>query len=226
MGCPATERALATDKAAYKAVSERNARELVEASARVTSSCSTTRRPQDSLNRCDATARGSRGAATSASIRPTTSCGGRGPFCARTSRRRSRLVFSRAAYVWEGLEAHTRQRDPAVDRRLHPEEPAAPRGRSSRYCAPPASTSEGARERRCLRSPAVDGSPGRVGRQIESNGWLPLPGSAPAVVQVSRWDRLKDPAGVLQAFAEGHSTIDGGTPGAGGTEHCCGRGRS
>jgi trehalose synthase len=49
----------------------------------------------------------------------------------------------------------------------------------------------------------VDGSPGRVGRRIERNGWPPLPGSAPAVVQVSRWDRLKDPAGVLRAFAEG-----------------------
>ena len=42
-----------------------------------------------------------------------------------------------------------------------------------------------------------------VGRHIERNGWPPLPGSAPAVVQVSRWDRLKDPAGVLQAFADG-----------------------
>jgi trehalose synthase len=34
-------------------------------------------------------------------------------------------------------------------------------------------------------------------------GSAPLPAPAPAVVQVSRWDRLKDPAGVLRGFVEG-----------------------
>jgi trehalose synthase len=49
----------------------------------------------------------------------------------------------------------------------------------------------------------LDGTPGRVVRSVERNGSLPVPPTAPAVVQVSRWDRLKDPAGVLHAFVKG-----------------------
>jgi trehalose synthase len=49
----------------------------------------------------------------------------------------------------------------------------------------------------------IDGTSGHVVRGVERNGSPPLPGSARAVVQVSRWDRLKDPAGVLQAFVDG-----------------------
>jgi trehalose synthase len=47
-----------------------------------------------------------------------------------------------------------------------------------------------------------DGTPGRVDRPAELSGSLPLPGSVPAVMQVSRWDRLKDPIGVLDAFRD------------------------
>jgi trehalose synthase len=48
-----------------------------------------------------------------------------------------------------------------------------------------------------------DGSPGRVDRAAEvvQEGAAP-PLDAPLVVQVSRWDRLKDPVGVLQGFAQ------------------------
>jgi trehalose synthase len=47
-----------------------------------------------------------------------------------------------------------------------------------------------------------DGSPGRVDRRtvMYEGGALPPPG-APLVVQVSRWDRLKDPLGVMEGFA-------------------------
>ena len=47
-----------------------------------------------------------------------------------------------------------------------------------------------------------DGTPGTV-RQHENllAGLEPPPADAPLVVQVSRWDRLKDMAGVLEAFA-------------------------
>jgi trehalose synthase len=48
-----------------------------------------------------------------------------------------------------------------------------------------------------------DGSPGRVDRRADMGGSPPLGYSDPAVVQVSRWDRLKDPTGVLEAFAAG-----------------------
>ena len=48
-----------------------------------------------------------------------------------------------------------------------------------------------------------DGSPSRVGRTAKYyDGGDPPPPGAPLVVQVSRWDRLKDPVGVLNGFAE------------------------
>jgi trehalose synthase len=48
-----------------------------------------------------------------------------------------------------------------------------------------------------------DGSPGRVDRMCEVLSTGPPPGfDAPLVVQVSRWDRLKDPHGVMLGFAE------------------------
>jgi len=48
-----------------------------------------------------------------------------------------------------------------------------------------------------------DGTPGRVDRRADLGGTPPLADSDPYVVQVSRWDRLKDPIGVLEAFVSG-----------------------
>ena len=48
-----------------------------------------------------------------------------------------------------------------------------------------------------------DGSPGRVDRRVELSGTPPLQRGEPYVVQVSRWDRLKDPVGVLEAYSSG-----------------------
>jgi trehalose synthase len=46
-----------------------------------------------------------------------------------------------------------------------------------------------------------DGTPGRVDRRADVVREGPPPGEAtPLVVQVSRWDRLKDPSGVLEGF--------------------------
>jgi trehalose synthase len=48
-----------------------------------------------------------------------------------------------------------------------------------------------------------DGSPGRVDRHCDIIGTGPPPGAdMPLVTQVSRWDRLKDPVGVMLGFAE------------------------
>jgi trehalose synthase len=48
-----------------------------------------------------------------------------------------------------------------------------------------------------------DGSEARVERRCEVTGEGELPGAeARLVVQVSRWDRLKDPAGVMHGFAD------------------------
>ena len=55
-----------------------------------------------------------------------------------------------------------------------------------------------------------DGSPERVDRQADIlQLGPPPPPDAPLVVQVSRWDRLKDMAGVMAGFAE---HVDGASP--------------
>ncbi len=54
----------------------------------------------------------------------------------------------------------------------------------------------------------LDGSESRVGRQADLDQDRPVPDDAPLVTQVSRWDRLKDPAGVLRGFAEHCRTPD------------------
>jgi trehalose synthase len=46
-----------------------------------------------------------------------------------------------------------------------------------------------------------DGSPGRVDAQAEVVEDAMIPGDAQVITQVSRWDRLKDPLGVLEGFA-------------------------
>jgi trehalose synthase len=47
-----------------------------------------------------------------------------------------------------------------------------------------------------------DGTPGRVQRRAEMLEEEPMSAEVPVVMQVSRWDQLKDPLGVLVAFAE------------------------
>lgn len=48
----------------------------------------------------------------------------------------------------------------------------------------------------------TDGTPGRVDRSAEVDQDAPVPAGATLVTQVSRWDALKDPLGVLRGFAE------------------------
>src|SRR5512132_2604480 len=48
-----------------------------------------------------------------------------------------------------------------------------------------------------------DGSPGRINRRVDVlQTGPPPPADAPLVVQVSRWDRMKDMPGVMSGFAE------------------------
>ena len=110
-------------------------------------------------------------------------------------------VFSREAYTWEGLD-----RDrvviiaPSIDafspknQHLDPDHVDAilsvsgivPDGAD----ANPVFTRE-------------DGSPSRViNNAVFYDGGDPPPEDVPLVVQVSRWDRLKDPIGVLKGFAD------------------------
>jgi trehalose synthase len=110
-------------------------------------------------------------------------------------------VFSRSAYCWEGLDrARLAVIAPCID-----------------AFAPKNQTLEQPTLNAILRTAGIledpdakmgepvfrrlDGSPGRVVRRAEMIQDHPIPASAPLVVQVSRWDRLKDPLGVLQGFA-------------------------
>ena len=111
------------------------------------------------------------------------------------------FVFSRRAFAWEHLDSC----------RIHVIAPSidafAPKNqdldgetvrsvllasRLVRDGAPP----DGARFAR------QDGSPGRVTRHAEVYEDVPLALADPVVVQVSRWDELKDPLGVIRGFAE------------------------
>ena len=110
------------------------------------------------------------------------------------------VVFSRRAYVWEGLdEARVRVIPPSIDafsakNRDMEREVATSilRVAGLESGVPPAQPVFSRR----------DGTPGRVDRSADLSGSLPLPPGVPAVIQVSRWDRLKDPLGILTAFCD------------------------
>ena len=112
-----------------------------------------------------------------------------------------RIVFSRAAFVWDGLDrSRVNVIPPSIDAFTPKNQPLPPGSIEAilRACG----IHEGPTDGGAVYS-RLDGTPGRVVRPVERNGSPPLPAPAPAVVQVSRWDRLKDPAGVLRSFAQG-----------------------
>jgi trehalose synthase len=108
-------------------------------------------------------------------------------------------VFSRAEYVWDGLDrGKVWLMAPAIDP-FSPKnqalEPATVGAILETLGLLPASSES---------SPPLfvrgDGTPGRVERRAEIVQEAPLPDGAKLVAQVSRWDRLKDPRGLLQCF--------------------------
>jgi trehalose synthase len=112
-----------------------------------------------------------------------------------------RVVFSRAAFIWDGLErARVSVIPPSIDAFTPKNQPLPPGSAEAilRACGIHVGEHDG---------PAIftrlDGTPGRVVRTVERSGTDALPPSVPAVAQISRWDRLKDPTGVLRAFRDG-----------------------
>jgi trehalose synthase len=110
-------------------------------------------------------------------------------------------VFSRGSYVWEGLDpARVRIIQPSIDpfsAKNEALEPGAVKGILT--ASGILSSDSGTEVPTFLRR---DGSPGRVDRQAEILGG-PLPLDVPVVAQISRWDRLKDPVGVMDGFVAG-----------------------
>jgi trehalose synthase len=112
-----------------------------------------------------------------------------------------RIVFSRAAFVWDGLDrSRVTVIPPSIDAFTPKNQPLPPGSIEAILRA--TGIHEGPTDGEAVYS-RLDGTRARVIRSVERNGSAALPAPAPALVQVSRWDRLKDPAGVLTAFVDG-----------------------
>jgi len=110
------------------------------------------------------------------------------------------FVFSRAGFAWEGLP-----RDrisvirPSIDA-FSPKNAEQTRDQSLAIMA--AAGIVAADVDVYPTFARSDGTPGRVERQAEMLEEEPVEADVPVVMQVSRWDQLKDPLGVLGAFTE------------------------
>jgi trehalose synthase len=111
-------------------------------------------------------------------------------------------VFSRRAYCWEGLDPdRLAVIPPCIDA-------FAPKNQLlDRHSIDAILQAAGILDHRDVgrAEPAfhrLDGSLAQVTRRAELLQEHPLPASVPMVIQVSRWDRLKDPLGVLQGVAK------------------------
>jgi trehalose synthase len=108
-------------------------------------------------------------------------------------------VFSRATYVWDGLPLERAAViQPSIDA-FSPKNQDQSRGQTLAILSRSGIVPDGTREATFIRS---DGTPGRVDRPASMVEMHPLSRDDTLVTQVSRWDRLKDPIGVLTAFAE------------------------
>jgi trehalose synthase len=110
-------------------------------------------------------------------------------------------VFSRESFAWEGLN---RERivviAPSIDvfsPKNEDIDPATVLGvlRATGIVADGADAGP-------ARFVRLDGTPGRVDRRSELLGTGPVQAQTPVVLQVSRWDALKDPLGVIHGFAD------------------------
>jgi trehalose synthase len=110
-------------------------------------------------------------------------------------------VFSRESFAWEGLEPERIVViPPSID-------PFAPKNVDLDIETVEAVLQEcGLVEGPAEDGPAVfvrqDGTPGRIERRAQVIEAAPLRADTPVVLQVSRWDALKDPLGVMRGFAD------------------------
>jgi trehalose synthase len=114
--------------------------------------------------------------------------------------RAARCVFSRRAFAWEGLD----------DDRIRVVAPSIDPFSAKNYDMDAASmhailASAGLVDdgRHSATYRRLDGSPGRVEHRATMVQSSKVGAETPLVVQISRWDRLKDPLGVLVGFVDG-----------------------
>ena len=110
-------------------------------------------------------------------------------------------MFSRESFAWDGLDRDRIVVIPPTIDVFSPKNEELD-GETVRAVLNAAGLVAPDGERRPARFVRHDGTPGRVERTAELFEEQPLPLDAPAVVQISRWDALKDPLGVIRGFAE------------------------
>ena len=110
-------------------------------------------------------------------------------------------VFSRRNFAWETLdEDRVRIIHPSIDVFAAKNRPL-PQGGANAILAHCGLLAEGSgADTRYLRD---DGSEGTVEREMSLVQDAPIAPGTPIVTQVSRWDGLKDPLGVIRGFVEG-----------------------
>jgi trehalose synthase len=109
-------------------------------------------------------------------------------------------IFSRREFVWEGLETERLWLvPPSIDAFSPKNEELEPE--SVRSILNVIGLGEGDHFRHAVFA-RQDGSQMRVDRTADLDQERPIPEGTPLVAQVSRWDRLKDPVGVLDCFAQ------------------------
>jgi trehalose synthase len=109
-------------------------------------------------------------------------------------------VFSRREFVWEGLDERRIWIVPPTIDAFSPKNQDLDEGTVAAILEVIGLSDSGR-----FVPPAfqrADGTPGRVNRAARIVQEEPLPAGARLVAQVSRWDRLKDPVGVLRCFSE------------------------
>src|SRR5215216_924870 len=112
-----------------------------------------------------------------------------------------RYIFSRADYLWEGMHPdRLRVIRPSIDpfspknQHLDPPTTETILKASGVIAGPPASAPTFTR---------TDGTTATVSRKVSIvDGGRMVPAGVPVVLQSARWDRLKDPAGVLEFFSD------------------------
>jgi trehalose synthase len=109
-------------------------------------------------------------------------------------------VFSREAFVWEGLEDEKINLiAPVIDAFSPKNQQLDPETVRSILCVAGLCEDGSKGEPTFQRE---DGTPDRVQRAATLWEGRPLRSGDPVVLQVSRWDRLKDPLGVIQGFVD------------------------
>jgi trehalose synthase len=112
----------------------------------------------------------------------------------------SAYVFSRREFVWDGLDERKLWIVPPSIDAFSPKNQDLDPYTVSSILATVGLAPEGGGVAPCFQR--QDGSSGRVDRPAQLTQDRPVPADAPVIAQVSRWDRLKDPVGVLRCFAE------------------------